>query len=461
VSSVSISANISKTDLAALQITTPERERWMRASWFDQTILGGHANRDFFQKISAVYKKRLGLESDRIFKKVWDQALAAHDIRWDVRKPLTIEEFNKIEAVLKDTLIYHGKGVEIDGAGPDPQVHEIIQFLLGQGTPSREWLNAKNAKGILIRKDPALLKAMRDEFRAVLKSCGEHLPIPGSKEEILYKTFIGNIVALLPYAYPEEGEVFSIPQKINGEWKNSVYTVDRKIELSPKWFSSPIAAYGLTSKEGPPLLTFLGTTYPAGEGYLATLLSDVTPFMSVGHAPYIYGKKQIEEWLNDKEQVRLCGTSLGGALSFHVLRNHKEKIAQVDAYNPPGLHPWQWKEKFNDSVEINIVYNENDLVGTLGAFPEGDKVNVIRPVLEKNQNSIKAHAQAYSGNKEVMLLKSDPAYENSRISRKLLTVCHFFLSCLLAFIPILLAYLVFSLFNALIFHPLGLLKQKI
>lgn len=443
------------------EISTQRRERWLKASWFDKICLGDQANRDFFQKISSIFKERLGIHSDRIFKKVWDQALAARAIHWDVSKPLTVEDFTRIENALKETMIYHGKGIEVEGKGPDPQVHEIFQFLLGQGTPSKEWLNAKNAKGILLRKDPELLKAMREEFRVVLQSCGEHFPAPGTKEETLYKTFIGNLIALLPYAYPEVGEVFTIPQIINGEWKNVHYTVDRKFELSPKWFSSPMTAYGLTAEDGPPLITFLGTTFPAGEGYLATLLSDVTPFMSVGHAPYLYAKTQIEDWLKDKQEVRLCGASLGGALAFHVLRNHKEKIAQVDVYNPPGLHPWQWKEKYNDSVDINIVYNENDLVGTLGAFPEGDKVNILRPVLEEKQNFLTAHAQAYSGNEKVTLLKSDPAYENSRVPRKLLTAFHFFLGFLLAFVPILCAYLLFSLFNALICHPLHLLCKKI
>ncbi len=416
-------------------------------------LSGFGAPSESYQIARSIFKEKLGIQSDRIFKKVWDQSI--HRIHSEGRFDL-----EKIETILKDTLIYHGKGIEVRGQGPNPQVHEIFQFLLGKGAASREWLTVRNAKGILLRKDPELMKAMRDEFRAVLKSCGENPPSLCSKEEVLFETFVGNIVALLPYAYPQEGETFSIPQKVNGEWKNVPYVVDRKIELSPKWFSSPIAAYGLTSEEGPPLITFLGTTFPAGEGYWATLLSDVTPFMSVGHAPYLYGKQQIEEWLKDKSGVRLCGASLGGALAFHVLREHKEKIAQVDVYNPPGLHPWQWKEKFNDSIDIHIVYNENDLVGTLGAFPEGDKVRIIRPVLEERQNALKAHAVAYSGNDQVTLLKSDPAYENSRFPRKLLTALHFFLGCVLAFIPILCAYLLFSIFNALIFKPIELLSQK-
>lgn len=406
-----------------------------------------------FPEIEVYLKETLHLKNDRLVEKILNQTAANQGIRWkSVLSQFPAEcpaDLQKMESALKDTLLYQGKGIQVDRSGPDPQIHQIIQYLLGQGKPSVEWFSARNAKGILLREDPELQKSMREEFRVILSACAESFPLPGSKEEILYETFIGNVVALLPYSYPEVGEVFSIPQKIDGEWKKATYSVDKKIDLSPKWFSSPIAAYGLTSQEAPPLLIFLGTTYPAGEGYVATLLSDFTPFTSVGQAPYLYGKKEIQKWLEDKEGVRLCGISLGGAFTFHVLRNHKEKIAQVDAYNPPGLYPWLWKERYN-SADIRIIYNENDLVATLGAFPEGDKVRVIRAFVEKSQNFLKAHIQAYSGFDETTLLKSDPVYENRRIVRKVLTALHFVLGGCLVFFPLIFLYFLYSIFNILI-----------
>jgi len=411
-----------------------------------------------FPSFKAYFKETLHLKSDRLAEKIFNQTASNQGIRWKSILSKCPVDLQKMESALKDTLLYQGKGMQVDRSGPDPQIHQMIQYLLGQGKPSVEWFSARNAKGLLLREDPELQKSMREEFRVILSACAECFPSPGSKEEILYETFIGNVISFLPYSYPEEGEVFSIPQKIGGEWKKATYIVDKKIDLSPKWFSSPIAAYGLTSQEAPPLLIFLGTTYPAGEGCVATLLSDFTPLMSVGHAPYLYGKKEIQKWLEDKEGVHLCGMSLGGAFTFHVLRNHEEKIAQVDAYNPPGLYPWLWKERYN-SADIHIVYNENDLVATLGAFPEGDKVRVIRAFAEKSENFFKAHIQAYSGFDETTLLKSDSVYENRRVDRKILTALHFVLGFCLAFLPILFLYFLYSIFNALILKPLSM-KQS-
>lgn len=426
--------------------------------------LADEAGRDLSEKVSEVLKQNLGIRSDRIFEKVWDQAYAAGrfgpNFNGQLSNPLSDPSFEKIEAALRETLVYCGKGIETEVKGPNPQIDQLFRFLIHGEKPS-DWLNIETAKGILLKKNPELLEEMRQEFRALFNACGERFPEVGSREEAVYKTFIGNLVALLPYSYPEIGEVFSLPQKIDGKWKNVSYTVDRKIELSPKWLSSPFSALGLVSKEGPPLLVFLGTTYPTGDGYLATLLSDFTPLLSVGQAPYLYGREEFEEWLKDKEKVRLCGTSLGGALAFHVLCNHKDKIAQVDSYNPAGLYPWLWKETYDRSVEINIIYNEGDLVSTLGFYPEGSGVRVLRPVLPQAENWIKAHAGVYTGHPEVTLLESDPVYENSRICRKLLTAFHFLFGFILAFLPILCAYLVYLLLNTLILQPLNCISKKI
>lgn len=426
-------------------IDSKERFEWIQSSWKGDR----ESVRAFFADVCSIFKEKIGIHNDRLFKKVWDQALANHHIEWDPYKPLTVGTFNKIEAALKSTLVFHGPGMEVEGRADDDQVHDIVEFLLGRGSPSSEWVNWKNIKGILLKNDPQLLRAMRDELRVVLQSCGTHLPQPGSAEEVLFKAFIGNIVALLPFSYPLEGEQFVIPQKVGEEWKNVTYTVDKKIELTPKWFSSPIAAYGLTSEEGPPILTFIGTTFPAGDGYVATLLSDFTPGLSVGHAPYLYGKKNLAEWLENKNNVGLYGMSLGGAMTFQVLRHHKERIGQVHAYNPPGLYPWDWNGRGKDFPPVNIYYQENDLVGTMGMFPEGENVTVYRLVREDKENSLKAHARAYSGSENVTILKSDPSYENGRPSRKVLTALHMILGLALAFVPILCAYLLYLLFSAI------------
>lgn len=402
----------------------------------------------FFDEIQSIFQNRLGIQNPRIFSKLWDQAANAGRFSWTPGNPLTVGEFNRIERALRETLVYDGQGMQPEGRAGDAQVHEIVEFLLGRGKPSKSWVNPRNIKGILLKRDPQLLRAVREELRVVLASCCAQLPAPGDRQEPMFQAFVGNVVALLPYAYPEAGETFRIPQKLDGEWRAVSYTVDRKFALSPKWFSSPIAAFGLVSAEGPPLITFLGTTFPAGEGYVATLLSDFTPGMSVGHAPYLYGRKQIREWLEDKQDVRLYGASLGGSLTMQLARDQKEKIGQVNAYNPAGLYPWNFIG-YTPPSEVNIYYQENDLVASMGVFPEGEKVNVYRVITGSRENTMKAHARAFTGAEEVALLKGDPQYENGRTSRKLLTALHILLGLALAFLPVLLAYLLYLFFAAL------------
>ncbi len=409
---------------------------------------------EFLDQVQGIFKERLEVSDSRIFNWAWDQAKEAGRFGWNRGEKLTVEEFQKIGNALKETLLFHGNGMEVEGAGSEPTVHEIVQFLLGRGEASSNWATSRNIKGILLRKDPKLLGEMKEEFRLALYSCAGQLPVVGAPEEILFQAFVSNIVALLPYCYPEAGDQFLIPQKIEGVWKSIPYTVDHRFKLSPYWLSSPIAAYGLISPEGPPLMTFLGTTFPAGEGFLATLLSDFTPLMSVGHAPYLYGKIEIGEWLKEKTGVRLFGMSLGGALTMHVLRNHPSHVEEVHAVSPAGLYPWNWRSCHFDA-KLHIYYQENDLVPTLGFFPEGENVHVYRVIGAKVQNPLSAHARVFAGGEQVTLLKGDPAYENSRLCRKLITLLHLLVG--IAASAVILLVLIYAIFRFLVLLLLGLI----
>ena len=402
-------------------------------------ILNLAKSRDPERSLQEIFKKRIGIEDDDLFQAVWHQAVGLHNISFKGDfSPLAA----KIDEAIRDTLIYHGKGVEF--STDSSNISKIVRYLLGRGVFSVEWLKDVNTKGLLFQKDPELLQGMRTAFRQVLQDAASHLPNGESKEqELVFQAFISNIVALLPYSYPEAGEQFVIPQKIGGEWRVATYTVDRKIPLTCKWFSSPIVAYGLTSPDGPPILSFLGTTYPAGEGFIATLLADFTPGLSVGHAPYLLGRQEIGEWLKDKKGVVLCGASLGGAIAFHTARASPDKIGRVEVFNPPGLYPWNWRGCQN-LPEINIYYQNNDLVGTMGFFPVGDKVSVYRVFGEKKENFLRAHSRAYTGGETVTIIKSSPSFENSRISRKILTALHILFSFILFFLPILVIYLLYA-----------------
>jgi hypothetical protein len=383
----------------------------------------GAVHSDVLQKVQDVFQQIFKMDAAP-FSKVWDQAVAAKRIQWTPKIPLTEDILHSIESALRETLVYHGKGCQMKPkSGSNPHVHGLIGYLLGKDKFSSKWLDSTILKAIFVAKNPEILRCMREELNNIFEECSKHLPLLGSPEEVLFQTFVGNCVALLPFSYPEAGETFSIPQKVDGMWKICKYTVDPPIELTPKGLLTPMFAFGLSSKMGPPLLTITGTTFPAGDGFLACILSDFTPGMSVGHAAYLMGKEKIGKWLEGKSQVRLFGMSLGGALCFHVLGKHREKIAQVDVYNPAGLYPWDWEKPF-DRQKVNIYYQENDLVATMGMFPTGSGVSVYRIFGPKTENCLNAHARGYAGASETTIVKSSPEYENSRFIRQFLTAVH-------------------------------------
>jgi pimeloyl-ACP methyl ester carboxylesterase len=178
---------------------------------------------------------------------------------------------------------------------------------------------------------------------------------------------------------------------------------------------------------------------------VATVLADFTPGMSVGHAPYKEGREKIAEWLQDKKDVQLYGASLGGAIALHVAINHRDRVGRVQAYNPPGFYPWDWKG--GSLPQIDIYSQQNDLVSTMGFFPESDEVNIYRVIGSRSEGLFKAHMRAYTGCEKVTFLKSSAQYENSRWDRKILTALHILLSAILVFLPV---YLIYQLYRLLI-----------
>lgn len=401
--------------------------------WFSRLVQRQAQQQETLQKIKDIFQNALQL-TQRIFAKVWDQAVSVQRIQWNPKISLTQDVLHSLTGSFRETLVYHGKGCHMEWEpSSNLHVHGLMGYLLGKDQFSEEWLDASICNAIFVQKNPSILRCMREEFKNVLIECGKHLPVAGSPEEILYQTFVGNCIALLPYSYPEAGEVYAIPQKIAGKWQVCSYTVDTPIALTPRAIASPIFAFGLTSAEGPPLLSIIGTTYPAGDGFLATILADTTPGMSVGHAAYLWGRANITAWLENKEQVRLFGMSLGGSLCFHVLRNHSEKIGQVDVYNPAGLYPWNWCKSFDQQI-VNIYFQENDLVPTMGMFPTGAGVSLYRVLSSTSSNCLHSHARVFTGRNEVTILRSSPEYENRRCVRKVLTAVHLLISPMVGFL---------------------------
>jgi len=415
--------NLSSLDKNAQAILTPKAN-----TFFGRIIERFTAPGNLEKSIKKLFQNHVGMEGLKVFSKVWDLALADAGITWQRVPSVSIETLQKIDSALKRAIVYQGTGIDTSRTPTNnPRVHSMMQWMIGGGDPSSSWVTRDTFRGVFLCQDLNLQRDMREELKFALLECCKSLPDPGAPEEKLYEAFIGHIIALIPYCYPPQGEAFLIPVKREGEWTICEYEVDERIEIPTRAGLTPIPHFGLCSKEGDPILTCMGTTYPAADGFVATVLTDFTPGHSVGGAAYQQGREKIGRWMEGKENVKVYGMSLGGAFSLHILRDFKDKLSSINAFNPTGLYPEQWTEKYEEGVKVNIYTQDADLVSYLGSFPEGKNVEVYRFIRGEEGNSeniLFAHAKVYSGSKFVTMLRLQPASENRSFFRKCFTALH-------------------------------------
>ncbi|HEX2583459.1 MAG TPA: hypothetical protein VHL30_05020, partial [Chlamydiales bacterium] len=374
------------------------------------------------------------IKDDFAFECLWDQALANRSIHWTKDQPLTKQCFQRIGEAIEADCIFKGAGVQA-GTEPSSRFHALTEYLVGRNDLPKEMTGSEALEIFYeaIERDPVgACYSFQQELRVIFqKSADAEIPrlAEEPQREALFKMFIGHMISALPFAYPEVGSCFPIPVKIGDEWVVKEYKIDERIELTPGPFS-PLLAFGLIAVddpegEAPPLMTFSGTTW--GEGRFISLLSDFTPFMSVGHVPYLLGHSKIDSWIDRNFKgtcINLYGASLGGALCFHALRNHKDRLGSVNVYNPAGLYPFLWKGPFDDH-DVNIYLQQNDIISTSGYFPTGTGVHIYRIVGEQSDGWREAHGRGYGGGKRVTLIQSSSAFENSRWKRTAWTALHF------------------------------------
>jgi hypothetical protein len=281
-----------------------------------------------------------------------------------------------------------------------------------------------------------------NQFRGALQRELEHLaahPPSTPADELVWRIFLGNVLGFLPYTYPSTGETLRIPVLANGSCKLVEYDLET-IPLEFNKLATPMSAIAMTPKEDPeasPILSFIGTTFPAGDGFASTLQSDFTPGFSVGELAYEMNQEKISAWMQGKRDVQVVGISLGGALAFHAVRHHKE-IAHTDVYNPPGLYQECWEQQQNTECAINIYCQPKDLVSELGSWPTKGKVSSYEVVQHQglSENPLCSHVQANSGTDKISIIKHDPAEQNRSLLRRILTVLHKVLGPILIFLPV-------------------------
>ena len=233
-------------------------------------------------------------------------------------------------------------------------------------------------KGVLWKKDLALLYAVRQETKKIFQHI-HHKLAKTKLTKALHKKLHYSIANLLSYYVlfeptPFDG-VIKIPRKI----KNQYVLVDYKIEAIELTPQSPIStdeervfAYGLTphkNKNANRILVFCGTTLPTGQGLSTQQYMNMHPYSSVGE---IYDWENVKQWLDSKSDnigVDVCGASQGGGLSLLLAMMRPENIRRVDALNPPGMlhdydetHPslgaWEQAKKEGKSLPKVMIQSQ-------------------------------------------------------------------------------------------------------
>jgi hypothetical protein len=302
------------------------------------------------------------------------------------------------------------------------QARNVLRVLMSGWTQDwRELFSYELFQAILVERHHQFTTFARLAFQEGMKHLFtqlEHQTL-STEQQNQAQLFISNCLSYLTFFDPTPHESFAIPQLIEhengGRWEMIDYKVT-PIELTPthgfeKLFIKEhdrVFAYGLEPINHPkafPHLLFMGTTYPAGQGFFTTVNTDLEAFETAGKKLYRTGRKNILQWLDTQEKkVHVCGTSLGGALSLLLAIDQGDKLSRVDALNPPGLHPALRKsrydrwEDFTTKPEVYIQKQGNDPVSIFGVWKEDWHILKVTPPKDKQgPNILTDHALNYAG----------------------------------------------------------------
>ncbi|AHE66262.1 hypothetical protein [Legionella oakridgensis] len=308
-------------------------------------------------------------------------------------------------------------------------------IMMGWRDNWTDLISWQTLNAVLVARDPHITRGLRFAFQEGFKHVfsqlqdASHTALQRNQAEL----FINNCLMYLPYADINPYESFAIPQWLGGRWQLVDYKVV-PIELTPTvGFETLVLseydrvfAYGLEPIHHPqaePHLLFMGTTYPAGQGFYTTVNTDLEAFETAGKKLYRSGRNNIRHWLESQTQkVHVCGTSLGGALSLLLAIDQGDRLSRVDALNPPGLHdPWLRKSRFDhwdelaEKPEVYIQRQGNDPISRFGVWKtDWHLLHVIPPPDRKGLNRFTDHALNYAGYANTQFLGIDTEADNKK-----------------------------------------------
>lgn len=297
-------------------------------------------------------------------------------------------------------------------------------------------LSSELLSAIFVQRNPQLLCGMRHAFQEGFDQVWQQLDSKSSslsiKQNNQAELFISNCLSLMPFADLKPGNVFYIPQWIDGAWQRVRYRVE-PIELTPtrgfetlfmrdedRVFAYGFEPIGCGSPHAKPHLVFMGTTYPAGQGFFTQANTDLE-VETVGNYVYRTGLKKITAWLDKRGQkVHACGISLGGSLALLLAIHQGERVSRVDALNPAGLYD-AWNKSDLDcwdnlhegnKPEVIIQKQGQDFVSSLGVWKKDWTILHVIPQ-EAALCSPLDHACNYAGYDDTKFKLVDAEHDNA------------------------------------------------
>ncbi|KTD23371.1 Uncharacterised protein [Legionella lansingensis] len=310
-------------------------------------------------------------------------------------------------------------------------------LMMGWHSDWQQMISPEVLKAVFLKRDRELMLGMREAFQQgfthihgqLLRAGLTESQKPQFRQAQLY---ISNCLTLLPFSDINPYESIAVPQWVEGQWQLIDYHVV-PIELTPthgfkKLFmrdEDRVFAYGLeplNNDNAESHLLFMGTTYPAGQGFPTQVAADLKGFETVGTKLYRSGRKRIMDWLHQQRgKVHVCGTSLGGSLSLLLAldKDQDDKISRVDALNPAGLHDAWFKdtddhwEHLKHKPAVFVQKQGNDPVSRFGVWKSDWNILHVKPPPDKKgPNPLLDHALNYAGFAQTEFITVDPLADN-------------------------------------------------
>jgi hypothetical protein len=306
------------------------------------------------------------------------------------------------------------------------KIQKAVDFLFFKSSSLQGVYHKHLAEHVFIKCRPELFKGFAHAIQKILDRIDIHLM---DKKSELY---LSSVITLIPYCYPKRDDKFLIPFKNSHQkYERYTFTVTDIVSMSVDPSLSPMKAYGLKNELGHNMLIFLGTTFPSADGFLNALLTDFTPFLSVGKMAFSLSQSELKAYFKKHSDVIVYGKSLGGSLALHALREFEASIKEVHSVVPAGLHVWD-KYQSICAKKVVIITHTGDLVSKMGYFPEHKNTKVYEISLTSVKiTGVLAHVIAFSGSACATVKKIDPKTENRLIQRHVLTLMHMTCSMLI------------------------------